>query len=80
MLAIKNRGTYINEKEILIERPLKDIPFGSNIEIIVFFSEKKKNKKEWLSKVEKMSRWDEETLSEIENVGKEINKWKIKTF
>ncbi|RLC49016.1 MAG: hypothetical protein DRH57_00955 [Candidatus Cloacimonadota bacterium] len=81
MLAIKNKGRYINDREILIDKPLKDIPIGASIEIIVLFPEEKKSSKnEWLSKVEKMSVWDEETLNRIENVGREINKWKITTF
>ncbi len=81
MLAIKNKGRYIKNRQILMDKPLKDIPIGANVEIIILFSEERKNSKdEWLSKVEKISAWDEEILIRIENVGSEINKWKIATF
>ena len=81
MLAIKSKGRYNKNRQILMDKPLKGIPIGANVEIIILFSEERKNSKdEWLSKVEKMSAWDEETLTKIENVGREINKWKIATF
>ena len=81
MLAIKSKGRYTKNRQILMDKPLKDIPIGANVEIIILFSEERKNSKDkWLSKIEKMSAWDKETLIRIENVGREINKWKIATF